>query len=218
MPLDPADWTPRFERFLAEQMATDAAHDLAHVRRVAAAAERLARAEGARLDVVLPAAWLHDCVLLPKDHPERAQASALAAAAAGRWLRAAGYPADLVPAVEHAVEAHSFSANVEPRTVEAAVVQDADRLEALGAIGIARTFAVGGVLGAALYHPDDPFPTDRALDDRRYAVDHFYAKLLTLAATMRTAAGRREAERRTAFLHAFLDQLRSEIVGPPGAQ
>ena len=206
-------WEPRFERFLAEQAATDAVHDLAHVHRVVAAAKTLARAEGAQLDVVVPAAWLHDCVTLPKDHPDRHRASALAAETAGAFLRDAGYPEVLISEVAHAVEAHSFSAGVEPRTVEAAVVQDADRLDALGAIGIARTFAVGGALGAALYDPVDPFPIDRPPDDRRFVVDHFYAKLLGLADTMQTAAGRAEAEQRTAFLHTFLDRLRTEIEG-----
>lgn len=210
---DLSDWEPRFERFLAEQAATDAAHDLAHIQRVVATAKTLARAEGARLDVVVPAAWLHDCVTLPKDHPDRHRASALAASAASAFLRDAGYPEALVPAVAHAVEAHSFSAGVEPRTAEAAVVQDADRLDALGAIGIARTFAVGGALGAAFYDPAAPFPNDREPDDRRFVVDHFYAKLLGLVDTMQTAAGRREAERRTTFLHTFLDQLRMEIEG-----
>lgn len=206
-----AVWEPVFEEFLLHAAPADAAHDPGHVRRVVAAAKRLAAAEGARLAVVVPAAWLHDCVLLPKDAPDRHRASALAAKRAGTLLREAGYPSDLVPAVEHAIEAHSFSAGVEPETIEAAVVQDADRLDALGAVGIARTFLVAGALGSALAHPSDPFPTRRPLDDRRFAVDHFHAKLLTLAGTMRTAAGRAEAERHTAFLHTFLDQLADEL-------
>ncbi len=206
-----AVWEPVFEEFLLHAAPADAAHDLGHVRRVVAAARRLAEAEGARLAVVVPAAWLHDCVLVPKDAPDRHRASALAARRAGGLLREAGYPEPLVPAIEHAIEAHSFSAAVEPRTVEAAVVQDADRLDALGAVGIARTFLVAGSLGSGLAHPTDPFPTRRPPDDRRFAVDHFYAKLLTLAATMRTAAGRAEAEHRTAFLRAFLRQLADEF-------
>ena len=209
---DPARWEPVFERLLhGEAPAPDAAHDLGHVRRVVTAARRLAAEEGARLEVVLPAAWLHDCVTLPKDAPDRHRASALAAERAARLLRDAGYPEPLIPAVHHAIEAHSFSAAVEPRTPEAAVVQDADRLDALGAVGIARTFLVGGALGSALAHPTDPFPTHRPPDDRRYAVDHFYSKLLTLAATMRTPAGRAEAERRTALLRTFLRHLADEF-------
>lgn len=211
-----ADWEPVFEEMLLHAAAPDAAHDLGHVRRVVTAAKRLAEDEGARLAVVVPAAWLHDNVTLPKDAPDRHRASALAAERAGTLLREAGYPGALIPEVEHAIEAHSFSAGIEPRTPEAAVVQDADRLDALGAVGIARTFLVGGALGSALAHPTEPFPTRRSLDDRRYAVDHFYAKLLTLAATMRTEAGRREAERRTDVLRTFLRQLADEFGSAAG--
>lgn len=212
-----AVWEPVFEEFLLHAAPADAAHGLGHVRRVVTTARRLAEAEGARLAVVVPAAWLHDGVLVPKDAPDRHRASALAAKRAGALLREAGYPEPLVPAVEHAIEAHSFSAGIEPRTLEAAVVQDADRLDALGAVGIARTFLVAGALGSALAHPTDPFPTRRPPDDRRFAVDHFYAKLLTLAGTMRTAAGRAEAERRTAFLRTFLHQLADEFGTATGA-
>ena len=208
-------WDERCEAFVREQMGGDAAHDLAHVRRVVAWAHRLARAEGADLAVVLPAAWLHDCVTVPKDHPDRKRASTLAAERATDWLAASGFPEELLAPVAHAIAAHSFSAGIAPETIEAEVVQDADRLDALGAIGIARCYATAGALGAALVHPDDPVPGDspaRALDDRRYATDHFFAKLLRLPATMRTAAGRAEAERRAGVMRAFLDTLATETA------
>src|SRR3989440_10576479 len=134
------EWEARFAALLAEeQNATDAAHDEGHVRRVVANARKLAEAEGADLAVVLPAAWLHDCVTIAKNSPQRASASRLAAERAGALLRAAGYPEQHIPEIEHAIEAHSFSARIVPRAPEAKVVQDADRLEALGAVGIART-------------------------------------------------------------------------------
>ena len=205
----------RCEAFVRQHVDGDAAHDMAHVRRVVRAAEHIGSTEGADRRVVLPAAWLHDCVVLPKDSPVRSQASRCAAERAGAWLLAQDdYPAVLVPAVEHAVEAHSFSACVEPQTLEAAVVQDADRLDALGAIGIARLYATAGAMGSLLMHPDDPIPSmspARVLDDRRWATDHVFTKLLALPAAMRTAAGRAEAERRAAFLLRFLDQLQSEV-------
>ncbi len=116
------------------------------------------------------------------------------------FLQDAGYPPACLPDIRHAIEAHSFSAGIAPRTVEAKVVQDADRLDALGAIGLARCIAVGTALGRPLYEPEDPFCRARTPDDGGASVDHFYAKLLKLAGTMQTAAGRREAERRTAFL------------------
>jgi uncharacterized protein len=204
-------WEPRFRQFFAQQPDADPGHGPAHLERVVATALRLAAAEGARLEIVLPAAWLHDCVHVAKDSPERAQASRLAADHALRFLASAGYPAAALPDVRHAIEAHSFSAGIAPQTVEARVVQDADRLDALGAIGLARCIAVGAALGRPVYAPCDPFCRQRAPDDRGASVEHVYTKLLTLAGTMQTAAGRREAERRTGFLRTFLAQLETEI-------
>jgi len=131
----------------------------------------------------------------------------------GRNIRTlCGDSKPLLPEVRHAIEAHSYSAGIAPRTPEAKVVQDADRLDALGAIGLARCIAVGSALGRPVYEPEDPFCRTREPDDRGASVDHFYTKLLNLAGTMQTAAGRREAERRTAFLRAFLAQLETEIA------
>jgi uncharacterized protein len=207
------DWEPRFRKFVADQPGSDPGHGPAHLERVVSTALRLAVEEGARVDVVLPAAWLHDCVYVAKDSPERRQASRLSGEHALRYLEDAGYPAACLPGIRHAIEAHSYSAGIEPKTIEAKVVQDADRLDALGAIGIARCIAVGTALGRPLYQPDDPFCKLRDPDDRGASVDHFYSKLLKLAGTMQTAAGRREAERRTAFLKSFMAELELEI-GP----
>lgn len=210
MPMDFA----ALERHCLEKLAAgggDAAHDLEHVRRVVRNAQELAAAEGARPEVVLPAAWLHDCVTVPKDSPRRAQASRLAAAQAGQWLREWGWPADLLPEIAHAIEAHSFTAGIVPHTLEAKVVQDADRLDALGAVGLARCLMLGGALGRPLYVADDPFCERRPPDDRAACVDHFHTKLLKLEETMQTASGRREAQQRTVFLRGFLAELKREI-------
>lgn len=206
-------WELVIRRFLAEQSVGDAAHDLEHIRRVVAAATQLAGAEGAQLEVVLPAAWLHDCVSVPKSSPLRSQASRLAAQAAVDFLRAQGYPSEHLPAISHAIEAHSFSAQIAPTTSEAKVLQDADRLDALGAIGIARCLMLSSSLGRRLYDPGQPIPVTRPVDDTANAIDHFYAKLLHLAGTMQTEAGRREAAQRTAFLRTYLAQLEREIQG-----
>ncbi len=203
-------WPPRFAAFLT-QASADAAHDLAHIQRVVANATSLATAAHADLAVVLPAAWLHDCVAVAKDSPLRAQASTLAADAAVAFLRANDYRAADLGAIHHAIAAHSFSAGIAPRTTEARVVQDADRLDALGAIGIARCMMLGGALGRRLYDPAEPFPRQRPPDDLANTVDHFYTKLLRLADTMTTAAGRAEAQRRTAFMRQFLAELGTEI-------
>jgi uncharacterized protein len=209
---DLSAWEARFAAFLTSRdVAGDAAHDDMHVRRVVANARLLAIAEGADFTIVIPAAWLHDCVSIPKDSPERKQASRLAAVAAGDFLRHAGYSEQHIPAIQHAIEAHSFTAQIAPRTVEARVVQDADRLDALGAVGIARTMMLGGAMGKPLYDAGEPFPITRAADDGENVLDHFFVKLLTLSDTMQTAAGRDEALSRTEFMRAYLAQLGGEI-------
>ena len=205
-------WSARLAAHVAA-LPGDAAHDAEHVRRVVATATALAVEEGAPLEEVVPAAWLHDCVSVPKTSPDRVRASRLAADEAVRLLAAWGYPTRWHAGIAHAIAAHSFSAGIAPRTPAARVVQDADRLDALGAVGLARTLMLGGALGRPLYDPGDPFCARRAADDATATVDHLYTKLLGLAATMTTAAGRREGERRTAFLHAFLAELAREL-GP----
>ncbi|MCZ7668114.1 MAG: HD domain-containing protein [Chloroflexi bacterium] len=213
--MNPFDWQPGFETFIATQFtrnSADPAHDLAHIHRVVRNAITLAAPEQADLAIVLPAAWLHDCVIIPKDSPRRSQSSRLAAETAVSYLQSIAYPGHYLDAIAHAIAAHSFSAGIPPRTVEAKVVQDADRLDAIGAIGIARCFMVGGVMGRILYQESDPFCAEREPDDRVSTVDHFYTKLFTLLNTMQTTAGRAEAERRTQFMQTFLEQLGKEIT------
>lgn len=210
---DLIEWEGRFRQFLDSlPEEADAAHDVAHIQRVVANAKWLAAEEQADLTVVLPAAWLHDCVHVAKNSPQRAQASQLAATRAETFLTEVGYPPHTIGAVSHAIAAHSFSAGIAPRTLEARVVQDADRLDALGAIGMARCFALGGSFGGSIYHPGEPFGGKRPLNDKQYSIDHFYLKLFKLVELMQTDAGRQEAKRRTAFMHQFLEQLRREIA------
>jgi len=197
--------------YLSDLMASDPAHDISHIRRVVQNTLRLTEAENGDPAVTLPAAWLHDCVSVAKDSPLRKQASKLAAREAVRFLESVSYPKELLPGIYHAIEAHSFSANIDTETLEARIVQDADRLEAIGAIGISRCFLTGGSMGTPLYDPSDPFAKNRDLDDRQFTLDHFYCKLLGLAETMKTGAGRTEAKKRTDYMRTFLQQLGSEI-------
>ena len=110
----------------------------------------------------------------------------------------------------HAIEAHSFSANIETKSIEAKIVQDADRLDAIGAIGIARCFAVSGALGRPLLHPQDPLCEERNPDDAQYAVDHFYVKLFKLPDTMKTKSARIIATKRIDFMREYLKTLKAE--------
>lgn len=205
-------WIDRLEEKAAQLYPpTDPSHDLLHIGRVVAMARRLAVAEGADLNVVIPAAYLHDCVTVPKNDPRRKMASRLSADYAVEWLRGEGYPEDYLPAIAHAVAAHSFSAGIPPETIEAKVVQDADRLDAIGAIGIARTFTVSGLLGRPYYDHRDPRAENRPLDDAQFCIDHFKVKLFGLVDTMHTAAARAEGQLRLQWMRDFYDRLTDEL-------
>ncbi len=198
--------------FIAHDDGSDASHDINHARRVMRAALRIAATEGGGDEgVIIAAAYLHDWVNLPKNDPNRARASEYSADAARPILASIGFASDRVEAACHAILAHSFSANIAPRTLEARALQDADRLEALGAIGLARVFSIAGQLGSSLFNGEDPFAKNRPLDDRRYAVDHFEVKLLRLPETMQTTAGRNMAEERADVMRSFLRSLASEL-------
>lgn len=189
----------------------DPAHDLLHFERVARTATLLCVEEDADAEIVIPAAWLHDLVIVAKDDPRRSQASRLSAAAAVIFLREVEYPSRHYDAIAHAIEAHSFSANIEPQTLEAKIVQDADRLDGIGAIGVARCFATAGLLKRPFYSVEDPFCDLRAPDDRHYTVDHFYAKLFKTAASLQTESARNLGLTRVQTMRDYLDALRREI-------
>ena len=206
-----ASWPTLFLKLLDKHSITDSAHDTGHIKRVVTNARRLTITEGADWFVVMPAAWLHDCVIIPKSSPDRKQASILAARQAVAWLEEHQWPYGRLDEIAHAIEAHSFSAGITSRTLEAMVVQDADRLDALGAVGLARTLMLGGELKREFYAMADPFCELRPANDSIYTLDHLYAKLLTLEGTMQTSSGKAEARQRTVFLRSFLEQLRDEI-------
>jgi uncharacterized protein len=210
------EWEKRFEEKLREHdLGNDPAHDLAHFHRVVKTAKVLALEEGADLHVVVPAAWLHDLINVPKNDPRRSQASRLSAEAATKWLEEQGYNLAPMAAIAHAIEAHSYSARVECRSVEAKVVQDADRLDGLGAIGVARVFAVAGLLKRGLYDFHDPWAKNRELDDYAATVDHFFVKLFKTVDTLQTRAGKAEGLRRAEFMREYLRQLGREIGEMP---
>jgi uncharacterized protein len=193
--------------------SVDGAHDLGHLDRVWANAQEIVREVGAGdLDVLLPAAYFHDAVNLPKNHPDRARASVASADWAVAWLAAHGFAVDKLNNVAHAIAAHSFSAGIDPLTIEAEILQDADRLEALGAIGIARMFHVGGAMGGLLFDADDPLALDRPLDDKRFSLDHLEVKLFPIAQTMRTSVGREMALARVEWMRSFRSRLLREIT------
>lgn len=208
-------WGEALERVFRDRAEQDGSHDLHHARRVWRMARRIADGDAPRADrlVLLAGAYLHDLVNPPVDSPDRPRASRLAAAAARPILAGLGMDAARIDAVAHAIEAHSFSAGIAPMTDEARILQDSDRLEALGAIGLARTFWIAGSLGSALFDPDDLEARDRPLDDKRFALDHLPRKLYRIAETLHMPTARRIGAERVAFLRGFVARLGAELEG-----
>ncbi len=198
---------------VADMLDDDPGHDLSHALRVALWTVRLG---GDDVDPrsAIAAALLHDVINLPKDSPKRSEASVLSAARARELLPRHDFDQRAIDAIADAIRDHSYSRGAIPETTLGKALQDADRLEALGALGIFRTISCGTRMGARYFHADDPWAAERDLDDRAFTVDHFFEKLLRLTDTMQTDAGRAEAARRTAFLRAFLDQLAGELGTP----
>ncbi len=189
----------------------DPAHDWPHIGRVAATAKKLCQESVAQLDCVLAAVYCHDLVNLPKNHPDRSRASELAAEKAEPLLKESGFSDGEIKIIKTAIIEHSFSRGLRPTTLESAIVQDSDRLDALGAIGILRCAAVNTQMKSKFYEPFDPFAEDRPLNDKVYMVDHYYEKLFKLPDLMVTDAGKEEGHHRVDFMKKFLQVLGKEI-------
>jgi uncharacterized protein len=189
----------------------DGSHDLSHIVRVWRNAKLIQREEGGDLEALAAAVLLHDCVQVAKDSPLRKKASLLAANEARVRLQALAWEPSRIDTVARAIESHSFSAGVAPTSVEGSILQDADRLDAIGLCGIARCFYTAGRLGSRLYDLADPEAKKRPLDDARNALDHFPKKLLTLNGSFKTRKGQDLAKERHRRLHEFYRAMLSEL-------
>jgi len=188
------------------------AHDALHVTRVMASARRIAAAEQADVDVCVTAAMLHELFNYPKSHPDSSRSGDVCAEHAIALLREHGCDEAFSERVAYCIRVHSFSRGIVPETLEAKVLQDADRLDAIGAIGIARCFATSADMKRPFYAPDDPFCRAREPDDKQWGIDHFYRKLLRIGDDLHTATARAIAAERVAFMRAYLDQLEREVA------
>lgn len=201
------------------RMAQDSAHDWAHLARVWVTARRVWEAEygappeGRAWRVLAAAALFHDVVNLPKNSPYRAEASTRAGEVARAWLMEhANFLEDEAAEVFLAIRSHSYASGYRAESAVGKVLSDADRLDALGAVGLARTFAVGGSLGRALAHPTDPLAQHREPDDGVWSVDHLFIKLFSLKDLLYTEAARVEAREREAVMSVFLEALSREMT------
>lgn len=202
-----------FARTLYPADAADAAHDFDHVLRVVTLAERLARAEGADVEIVRAAALLHDIGL----DEGRAGHETSAANRARDILREHGYAEPFIAAVAHAIESHRFRSGPAPRTLEAKVLFDADKLDSIGAIGVARAYAFGGHRRQKLWADVPPDYVDAGDDEagasQHTAVHEYHVKLKLIKDRLHTASGRALAEERHAFMVRFYEQLDREMKG-----
>jgi uncharacterized protein len=188
---------------------SDAVHDFDHVLRVLALAERLAPAEGADLDILRAAVLLHDVARGEAEGVDHAQAGA---ETARRLL--AGHPSQRVETVARAIAAHRFRRGPAPDTPEARVLHDADKLDAIGALGVARAFAYGGRAGQRLWAEVPPgYQESEATRGEHTPVHEFHMKLARIQERLLTESARQIARERHAFMVAFFERLELEVRG-----
>lgn len=203
------------EAFAREALAHDSSgHDWSHVARVRRVALTIAEAEGADAFICELAALLHDVA----DY-KIAGDEATGLARVRGWLAAQACDTATTERVMEIIATMSFAGGERPEmtTLEGQIVQDADRLDAIGAVGVARAFAYGGAKGRAMYDPDQP-PRERMSAEEYRAqpaptINHFYEKLLLLKDRMNTPYARAMAEQRHQFMLTFLDQFYAEWDG-----
>ena len=194
-----------------KRIENDSAHDFNHILRVYNNAQKICKKEKANEKLVLSAALLHDLVSYPKSDKRSKTSSIESAKKSKNILKKYDFSNEEITIIFNAISEHSFSQNKIPTSIEGKILQDADRLDALGAIGIARVFATGGSLKRPFYNHDDPFCKQRIPDDKIWTIDHFFKKLLKLESLMNTKFGKIEAKKRTVVLKDFLKQLKQEI-------
>ena len=190
---------------------SDLAHGWEHVQRVYHLALYLAEQEKADGLIVGMAALLHDLGRTTRG-PMRSHA-ARSVKLAKKVLASYNLPQETQQAIFHAILAHSYRHGIEPATLEARVVADADRLDSLGASGVMRwalTTKHGRWPETKTYHPEDPFAFWRGPDGQRYLLDHFFSKRSRLPDAMTTTSGLAIAERRIAFMRLYLQELQRE--------
>ncbi|WP_135823449.1 HD domain-containing protein [Halorussus ruber] len=188
------------------------AHDWHHVRRVARLAETLAAEYDVDERVLFAGVWLHDIGRAREDRGEIEDHAEWGAVEAGEILRDLDADSDTVAAVQHCIRAHRYSNDVEPESREAELLCDADNLDALGAVGVARCFCYGGELGSPMHDPDLP-PEEDDSTAGRTQFNHLHKKLLALPDRMYTDAGREIAAERGDYVAAFAERFEREARG-----
>ena len=197
----------------------DLAHDWLHVQRVTKWAMRIAISINADEELAGATGILHDIINIPKESTERSLGGELSAIAGVEFLNSVGFNPEEISIVTEAIRTCSWSSGKHPTNLIGKVIQDADRLDAIGSIGLMRNIACAQAMtsrgtNGRFYHPDRPIPWDaeaNILDDRTFAIDHFFKKLLLLKAGMHTDVAKTEAEIRHQWMVTFLRELEREL-------
>lgn len=193
---------------------TDSSHDFQHALRVLLNAEMIAKKEGGDSEIIIPSSLLHDAIVYPKNHPDRSKSQLESSIVAAKILDTLDfYPKNKIPKVETCILECSFSKGIVPELLESKILQDADGLEATGAISIMRTYSSTGQMKRMFYNPEDPFCKNRKPDASHFALDLFYERLLIQVERMHTPTAKKIAIRRTNFLEKFLKEFELELKG-----
>ena len=192
-------------------LKNDPAHDFEHIMRVYRNAEKICKTEKANKKLVLISVLLHDIVKVSFSSKSSKSSANASTEKSERILKKLNMPKIEIDIISEAISNHSFTKKKVSNSIEGRILQDADRLDAIGSIGISRAFCVSGVKNRPFYNPDNPFAKKRKLDDKKWALDHFFKKLLLLEKLMNTKAGKSEAKKRTSILKNYLKDLEKEI-------
>jgi uncharacterized protein len=211
--IEPELWSRLVAEARTRARRNEPAHDFSHVERVVENACTIARGESADGTIAATAALLHELHTVPKNHPGSALAGDVCAEHARALLVREGVPEAIIDPVCAAIRDHAFSKGIEPDAQDARILQDADRLDAIGAIGLARMWATCADMKRPFYAPLDPFCERRPPDDKQWGLDHVFKKLLVVPSRLHTRTAQALAEERTAFVRAYLEQLRRELGG-----
>jgi len=205
-----------FESLLAKAKpyypSEDPSHDWNHICRVFAYAHKLHAAEGGDLDIIAAGVLFHDCVNLPKNHPESHKSADMSAKVAQVELaKISDFPQEKIPAVMDAINEHSFSKALKPTTLESAIVQDSDRLESTGIIALMRTFASCGSMGRPIFNWQDPFCENRQPDPKNYGFDLIYSRLLEVSKYLNTDSAKEIAKDSDQRIREFINLFEEDV-------
>jgi len=193
---------------------TDVSHDFDHALRVLTNAERIAKTEKGDLDIIIPSALFHDVVVYQKNHPDSHKSQEESAIMAEKILKKFWkFPQEKIAKIKTCILECSFSKGIIPKLLESKILQDADGLEATGAISIMRTYSSTGQMKRPFYNAKDPFCEKRTPDASSCALDLFYVRLLKVMSRMHTKTAKKIAKRRTDFLVKFLEEFKLELEG-----